>query len=148
MCATWCPLSVSLLCNSGLSKLELRNFPTSFLLCWFVAHQGTGRKAVPWKLPGHSPCLLLLQFRASTAGSQEPNLLPSEHLPLQFALSLYTELCPPLAITSIIQPGHEILLYLKTTYGILHKLIFYYRKIKFICFTCSPYKYIYFFTTP
>lgn len=66
--------SQSALSNSGLSKLELRNFPTRFFLCWFVAHQGTGRKAVPWKFPAHGPCLLLLQFRASITGSQEPNL--------------------------------------------------------------------------
>lgn len=121
-----CCHSQSALSNSGLSKLELRNFPTRFFLCWFVAHQGTGRKAVPWKFPAHGLCLLLLQFRASTTGSQEPN----RSLPLEFALSLYTELWTPLAITSIIQPGQKTLLYLKITYWILHKLKVYHRKIK------------------
>lgn len=53
---------------------ELRNFPIRFFLCWFVAHQGTGRRAVPWKFPAHRPCLLLLQFRASSTGSQKPNI--------------------------------------------------------------------------
>jgi len=64
-------------------KLELRNFQVTF----------SPSKAVPQKVPGHRPLLLLLQFKARTTGSKEPNLFFSD-LPLQFALSLFPECCP------------------------------------------------------
>lgn len=102
--------------SCALSKLELRNFPKRFFLCWFVAHQGTGRKAVLWKLQHTGPICYYCNSEPKLL-----NFLPNCSLPPQFALSLYTEFCTLLAITSITQQGQEILLYFKNTYWILHK---------------------------
>lgn len=110
-------------------KLELRSFPITFSLCWLVAHQDTKRKAVLTKGPRTQAPSAITAIQSKHSGSKEPNLLFFWAAATTVCFEFIHRTLSPLAIFSIIQPGHEILLYLKLIYRILYKFILYSRKI-------------------
>lgn len=101
MCNPRCPLTVpcellgQLVIQQWFAPSWISELPTTRSPRWLLAQQDTGRQAVPPRVPGHGSLLLLLQVTARSPGSKESSLVfSSKQLPLQFALSLYTELCP------------------------------------------------------